>query len=116
VIGSADRRRLTILKKPQSRGWTTFIEAVTADGQVLTPGIIFKGKELQSQWFTDEVKRRCGDWYYACSENGWTDNLLGLSWLEDVFMPETEPEKAEEARLIILDGHKSHTSVSLLSK
>ena len=80
----------------------------------MTPGIVFKGKELQKQWFTDEVKKVCGDWHYATSNNGWTDNLLGLSWLEDVFIPQTEPEKPEDARLIILDGHKSHTTVGLL--
>ena len=56
----------------------------------MTPGIVFKGKELQKQWFTDEVKKIC-DWYFAVSDNGWTDNLLGLSWLEDVFIPQTEP-------------------------
>ncbi|KAM4067461.1 helix-turn-helix, psq domain-containing protein [Hirsutella rhossiliensis] len=33
-----------------SRNWTSFIEAITADGRALTPGIIFKGKELQQQW------------------------------------------------------------------
>ena len=29
-----------------------------------------------------------------------------------MFIPETEPEKLEEARLIILDGYKSYISVS----
>jgi hypothetical protein len=47
VVGSSDPKRKALLKGAQSRNWTSFIEAITADGRVLTPGIIFKGKELQ---------------------------------------------------------------------
>jgi hypothetical protein len=46
VIGSSDPRRKAFLKGSQSCTWTSFIEAVTADGRLLKPGIIFKGKEL----------------------------------------------------------------------
>ncbi|SCO78505.1 related to transposase [Fusarium oxysporum] len=42
VIGSSNPRRKAFLKGSQSRNWTTFIEAVTADGRLLKPGIIFK--------------------------------------------------------------------------
>ncbi|KAM4061422.1 Tc5 transposase DNA-binding domain-containing protein [Hirsutella rhossiliensis] len=31
VVGSSDPKRKTLLKGPQSRSWTTFIEAITAD-------------------------------------------------------------------------------------
>ncbi|RKK77648.1 hypothetical protein BFJ71_g16682 [Fusarium oxysporum] len=69
VIGSSDPRRKAFLKGSQSRTWTTFIEAITADGRLLKPGIIFKGKELQQQWFRDEF-RKIADWYYITSDNG----------------------------------------------
>jgi hypothetical protein len=36
---------------------------VTATGRLLKPGIIFKGKELQQQWFIDKLKE-VADWYY----------------------------------------------------
>jgi hypothetical protein len=49
VVGSSDSKKKALLKSPQTRTWTSFIEAVTADSRVLTPGIIFKGKELQKQ-------------------------------------------------------------------
>jgi hypothetical protein len=49
VVGSSDLKRKALLKSPQTRTWTSFIEAITADGCTLTPGIIFKGKELQKQ-------------------------------------------------------------------
>jgi len=58
---------------PQSRTWSTFIEAVTATSHLLTPGIIFKDKELQTQWFKDEMKA-FAPWHFITSENGWTSN------------------------------------------
>ncbi|KAF4438764.1 hypothetical protein F53441_12724 [Fusarium austroafricanum] len=75
VIGSSDPRRKAFLKGSQSRTWTTFMEAVTADGRLLKPGIIFK-----------------------------------VEWLKEVYLPQTQPADESDARLIILDGHRSHVS------
>ncbi|RFN47274.1 hypothetical protein FIE12Z_8487 [Fusarium flagelliforme] len=107
VIGSSDPKKKALLKGTQSRNWTSFIEAVTATGRALKPGIIFKGKDLQKQWFLNELKL-IADWYYITSPNGWTDNHIALEWLKDVYLPQTEPCDASDARLIILDGHGSH--------
>jgi hypothetical protein len=112
VIGSSDPRRKTFLKGSQSRTWTSFIEAATATGRLLKPGIIFKGKELQQQWFIDEL-REVADWYYITSDNGWTDNHIAVEWLREVYLPQTQPEDESDARLIILDGHRSHVSVRI---
>ncbi|KAM4063418.1 DDE superfamily endonuclease [Hirsutella rhossiliensis] len=109
VVGSADPKRKALLKGPQSRNWTSFIEAITADGRVLTPGIIFKGKELQKQWFLTEFGK-IADWHYITSPNGWTDNHIAIEWLERVYLPQTRPADASDARLIILDGHGSHAT------
>ena len=46
VVGSADPKQKALLKGPQSCNWTLFIKAITTDSRALTPGIIFKGKEL----------------------------------------------------------------------
>ncbi|EGU71810.1 hypothetical protein FOXB_17681, partial [Fusarium oxysporum f. sp. conglutinans Fo5176] len=105
----ADPKRKAFLKGPQTRNWTSFIEAITADGRALTPGIIFKGKELQKQWFLDEFKQ-IADWYYITSPNGWTDDHIGIEWLERVYLPQTTPADESDARLIILDGHGSHAT------
>ncbi|KAG6995003.1 alcohol dehydrogenase [Fusarium oxysporum f. sp. conglutinans] len=107
VIGSSDPKKKAMLKGVQSRTWTSFIEAVTATGRALKPGIIFKGKELQKQWFLNEFEL-IADWHYITSPNGWTDNHIALEWLKDVYLPQTEPRDASDARLIILDGHGSH--------
>ncbi|KAF6512733.1 hypothetical protein HZS61_007539 [Fusarium oxysporum f. sp. conglutinans] len=107
VIGSSDPKKKAMLKGVQSRTWTSFIEAVTATGRALKPGIIFKGKELQKQWFLNEFEL-IADWHYITSPNGWTDSHIALEWLKDVYLPQTEPRDASDARLIILDGHGSH--------
>ncbi|KJZ68105.1 hypothetical protein HIM_12504 [Hirsutella minnesotensis 3608] len=109
VVGSADPKRKALLKGPQSRNWTSFIEAITADGRALTPGIIFKGKELQQQWFLKEFGK-IADWHYITSPNGWTDDHIAIEWLERVYLPQTRPAEESEARLIILDGHGSHAT------
>ncbi|KAH7465176.1 hypothetical protein FOMA001_g17302 [Fusarium oxysporum f. sp. matthiolae] len=109
VVGSADPKRKAFLKGPQTRNWTSFIEAITADGRALVPGIIFKGKELQKQWFLEEFKQ-IADWYYITSPNGWTDDHIGIEWLERVYLPQTTPADDSDARLIILDGHGSHAT------
>ncbi|KAK2684989.1 hypothetical protein QWA68_016444 [Fusarium oxysporum] len=105
VIGSSD----PFPKGSQSRTWTTFIEAVTANGRLLKPGIIFKGKDLQQQWFMNEF-RKIANWYYTTSDNGWTDNHIAVEWLKEVYLPQTQPADESDARLIILDGHGSHVS------
>lgn len=55
------------------------IEAITANGEVLDPGIIFKGKALQEQWFLDEFKKNCPNWRYITLSNGWTNNDIGVA-------------------------------------
>ena len=109
VLGSSETRK-TFLKSDQGRSWTTFIEAITAGGKSLKPGIIFKGKNLQGQWFLDEF-RNIADWYYICSDNGWTDNDIACKWLEFVLIPQLTRKDDSEAVLLLFDGHKSHTSV-----
>lgn len=112
VIGSSDPERKAFLKGSQFCTWTSFIEAVTADGCLLKLGIIFKGKELQQQWFINEFKK-IADWYYITSNNGWTDNYIAVDWLKEVYLPQTQPADESDTRLIILDGYGSHVSVSI---
>jgi hypothetical protein len=44
----------------------------------------------------------------SVSPNGWTDQELGLAWLERDFDPATCEKAGDAYRLLILDGHKSH--------
>jgi hypothetical protein len=44
----------------------------------------------------------------TASENGWTSNDMGVHWLEEVFLPQTESHGRHSWRLLILDNHGSH--------
>jgi hypothetical protein len=113
VIGSSDPKKKAMLKGVQSRTWTSVIEAVTVTGRSLKLGIVFRGKELQKQWFLNEFEL-IADWHYITSPNDWTDNHIALEWLKDVYLLQTEPRDASDARLIILDGHGSYAQASVL--
>jgi len=108
VVGSSMRDKKSVyVKQNGKRTWTTMLECISQDGRVLPPGVIFKGQDLQKQWFKDQFDK---DWYVAVSSNGWTSNDLAVGWLEEVFIPRTEPEDPSEPRLLICDSHGSHTT------
>ncbi|KAG6979718.1 hypothetical protein FocnCong_v010367 [Fusarium oxysporum f. sp. conglutinans] len=87
-------------------GWIKPGDTVNVDEGGIMAGF---GKELQQQWFIHELKE-VADWYYITSDNGWTDNHIAIEWLREVYLPQTQPEDESDARLIILDGHRSHVS------
>ena len=52
---------------------------------------------------------RIGEPGHVCiSENGWTDNELGVKWLRECFDPETAKTQKGEYRMLLFDGHASH--------
>ena len=107
VIGSSNTTT-TIIQTSNEREWVTAIECISAEGTVLTPLVIFKGKHVQQQWFIPELTP---DWTYTSSNNAFTTNEIGVRWLREIFIPQTQCTLAEgEWRLLILDGHKSHIS------
>jgi hypothetical protein len=59
----------------------------------------------QSTWYLDTLPL---DWVIGVSENSWTDNELGLTWLKNVFEKHTAYRTKGVYRLLILDGHGSH--------
>ena len=50
------------------------------------------------------------DWMVGVSENGWTTDELGLTWLKRLFGPYTQGRTVGKYRLLILDGHGSHAT------
>jgi hypothetical protein len=107
VITGAERSRRPVSVQPGNREWVTAIDCICADGYSLPPVIIFEGKMHQSTWYNTEVPLP-GDWLIGVSENGWTDDVLGLTWLKNVFEKHTVQRTKGVYRLLILDGHGSH--------
>jgi 4-hydroxybenzoate polyprenyltransferase len=52
-VGKAETK-VALAKHPESRIWTTILECVSATGRLFNPLVIFKGKEVQQQWFPDD--------------------------------------------------------------
>ncbi|KAI8401625.1 hypothetical protein FOFC_18494 [Fusarium oxysporum] len=106
-------KKSVLIRQPGSRAWITILECISATGKVLRPTVIFKGKTVQQQHFPEDLDF-LDDWEFSCSEKGWTSNKLALIWLRKVFIPSTQPEKKNEPRLLILDGHGSHMTEKFL--
>ncbi|KAM5529017.1 transposase-like protein [Fusarium oxysporum f. sp. phaseoli] len=108
VVTSSERRGIPKKIQPGNREWITVIQAVNAEGQSIAPFIIGSGQYHLANWY-----RECnlpGDWVIALSENGWTNNQLGLDWLQH-FDRSTKDRSVGSYRLFILDGHESHHSI-----
>src|SRR6201999_259812 len=77
-------------------------------GPPAPPLIIFEAVMHQESWYTDGIIPP--DWSIAVSENGWTNNEIGLYWLQQIFYKHTSVRTRGRYRLLILDGHGSHVT------
>ena len=107
VITGAERSQKPKSIQPGNREWVTVIDCIASSGWALPPVIIFEGKLHQSTWYSET---RPLDWATGVSDNGWTDNELGLIWLKKVFEKHTASRTKGVYRLLILDGYGSHVA------
>ena len=112
VVGSVHKR---FIQKKQLgfKAQTSFIEYIFATGVTLYLLVIFKGKSVQQQWFPTDLKDFKG-WQFTATENGWTSDVIILEQLQKVFIPQTAPRDPSDARLFILDGHRSHKTTEFI--
>jgi hypothetical protein len=85
-VNALKSKRTARASQDGSREFITLIASICADGSVLTPALIYQGAshDLQDTWLDnfDPVKDHA---FFASSENGWSCDLLGQNWLENVF-------------------------------
>ncbi|OBS17615.1 hypothetical protein FPOA_11933 [Fusarium poae] len=93
--------------QPGNREWITVIQAINAEGRAIPPFIIGAGQYHLANWYRES--NLPADWVIATSQNGWTNNELGLEWLKH-FDRSTSNRSVGAYRLLILDGHESHHS------
>jgi hypothetical protein len=105
VVTGSERRARPALIQPGDREWVTVIQGVCAAGYAIPPFIIYKGRVHISAWYEEASIPR--NWKLSVSENGWTNNALGLEWLKH-FDAHTKTRQVGVYRLLILDGHESH--------
>jgi hypothetical protein len=108
VVTGSERRGRPKAIQPGDREWVTVIAAINSTGWTIPPFLIFAGQYHLSAWYEEaEIPR---DWAIAVSDNGWTNNELGVEWLKH-FINHTEGKVVGARQLLILDGHESHHSL-----
>ena len=109
-----ERKEVTEALQDGSREWITLLACICADGTKIPPAIIYQGKgPLRSGWVEDvEVNKH--EVFVSTSPSGWTNDQLGLAWLEQVFDRSTRKKARSSYRLLILDGHGSHLTMEFL--
>ncbi|KKA16411.1 hypothetical protein T310_10018 [Rasamsonia emersonii CBS 393.64] len=106
ICGSETQESHAKAIRPGNREWVTAIVAVNAAGWALPPHIILAAENYQSQWYQAIPK----DYRISVSKNGWTNDEIGLEWLQKTFETYTASYTVGRYRLLILDGHSSHAT------
>jgi hypothetical protein len=109
-----EQKRVSAALQDGSREWITVLACVCADGQALPPALFFQEiSSLQSGWLEDvEVGKHKA--FFSNTPSGWSNNDLGLAWLEQVFERATLTKARRRWRLLILDGHASHLTMDFI--
>ena len=88
VIMQDDHIGRPVLTQSGNCEWVTVVEAINSYGWALPPMVIFAGKTHRTTWY--ENNQIPLEWSIAVSDNGWTNDKLGLEWLQKVFEPHTK--------------------------
>ncbi|KAF1933347.1 putative pogo transposable element [Didymella exigua CBS 183.55] len=110
-----EKKEVRQARQDGSREWVSLLATICADGTALPPGIIFASKNstIQSRWVAD-IHPGKHSVHVASSPSGWTNNEIGLAWLEQVFDRYTKPKARLKYRLLIVNGHGSHLTQSFI--
>jgi hypothetical protein len=99
-----------------SREWISVLACVGASGDALPPSLIYEGAfgNIRSSW-VDDIQAGEHEVFVTSSPTGWTNNHIGLAWLEQVFDRHIKQKARRSYRLLILDGHGSHVTPDFLA-
>jgi hypothetical protein len=97
-----------------NRQWITVIATICADGSWLPPGVIFAGN-IRDTWVKDKVMDTF-EGHIGSTTNGWTDDKMGLYWLQQIFDRYSKPKarNGRDWRLLFSDGHGSHLNMEFI--
>ena len=114
-----DKKEVRASIQDGSREFITVLACCCADGSSLPPGLIYAAARgaIRSSWVKD-IEAGKHDVFISSSLSGWSNNDVGLAWLEQVFDRCTKRSVAGRTRgwrLLILDGHGSHITMEFIS-
>jgi hypothetical protein len=110
-----DKKEIRASLQDGSREFVTLLASTCADGSRLPVGLIFasaKG-DIRSTW-VDEIEVGKHDVFVTSSPTGWSNNDIGLAWLEQVFDRSTKRKAERSYRLLIRDGHGSQITMDFI--
>jgi hypothetical protein len=98
-----------------SREFLTLLACCCADGSSLPPSLIYAAAHgaIQSSW-VEEIEAGKHEVFITSSPTGWSNDNVGLAWLEQVFDRYTK-QRSGRWRLLILDGRGSHVTMEFIS-
>jgi DDE superfamily endonuclease len=53
--------------------------------------------------------------HFASTINGWSNNALGLRWLQTTFKNATKPKSDRTRRLLLVNGHSSYVNIEFIN-
>lgn len=113
-----EKKEVTAALQDGSREWITLLAAICADGEVLPPGIIYASQNstLRDTWVAG-IKAGKHDVFVGSTLSGWSNNEVGLAWLEQVYDRCTKKKAryGRDWRLLIVDGHGSHLTMDFIN-
>jgi hypothetical protein len=86
-----ERKEVRDSLQDRSREWIIVLACVGADGSTLPPSLIFEAANgnIRSTW-VQHIEAGKHDVFATSSPSGWTNNDIGLAWLEQVFDRKTK--------------------------
>lgn len=102
-----DSRHPEVIKNT-SKSCYTVVFCANANGEVLPPFFIFKGKKLWSDWLYQAPSGS----RMAVSKCGWIDSSIFEEWLERHFIPHVDKEDGK--KVLLCDNLSAHISPKAL--
>lgn len=96
-----------------SRELVTVIEAISAAGNIIPPYIIFNAKIHSERWY--HHTNIPPDWAINISDSGYPNEDIAFDYLQHYITYTNQWAKANEYRLLLLDGHGSYLTYEFLS-
>ncbi|CAE7002770.1 Pogo transposable element [Pyrenophora teres f. teres] len=109
-----EKKEVRVSLQDGSREFLTVMACCCADGSSLPPALIYAAKKgaIQSSWVED-IKAGEHEVFVSSSPTGWSNDNVGLAWLEQVFDRYTK-QRSGRWRLLILDGHGPHVTMDFI--
>ena len=98
-----------------NREFIIFIGCICADGTRIPPALIYKSEsgEIMDTWL-DDYDQDGEMAFFATSQKGWSNEDLGMYWLEHIFDRFTREKAQNRRRLLLIDGHNSHLNMRFI--